>query len=98
MSLVWTLPSGEVGRISRGHAVSEQQSWGLSKARLPLSPVLGDGAGSTVSKMTREAEGFGLFFFFNLLFIFFSTVQHGDPVTLTCIHSFSHIACSIISD
>ena len=34
------------------------------------------------------------FFFFNFLntlLIFFYTVQHGDPVTHTCIHTVSHI-------
>ena len=29
--------------------------------------------------------------YFILPFIFFPTVQHGDPVTHKCIHSFSHI-------
>ena len=31
-------------------------------------------------------------------YIFFSTVQHGDPVTHTCIHFFLTLSCSIISD
>lgn len=39
MSLVWTLPSGEVGRIAQGHAISEWLSWGSHKARLLPSPM-----------------------------------------------------------
>ena len=28
------------------------------------------------------------YFFYFFIYIFFSTAQHGDPVTHTCIHSF----------
>ena len=41
-----------------------------------------------------------IFFHYNQFTVFcqFSAVQHGDPVTHTCIHFFLTLSCSIISD
>ena len=40
-----------------------------------------------------QSDSFYLFIYF--YFLFFPAVQHGDQVTLTCIHFFSPTLCSV---
>ena len=64
----------------------------MSLSELPFPPEK-EGGSRIVSFL------FFFFLSFIYIYIFFSTAQHGDPVTLIHVYIlFSHITCSVISD